>query len=125
MWIKAFPYFFSFHQKEKFPWINFYQIDPCDASCPGQLTLHNINQKSKTSYILCPKSTETLQYITLKQGDLDIFTLACQGFSEAEIASQLNTSTSTIKRIKATTMMHLNTQTTAQTVAVLYQQGFM
>jgi DNA-binding CsgD family transcriptional regulator len=125
IWIKAFPYFYSFNQKEKFPWINFYQVDPCDSSCPGQLTLHNINQKSKTSYILCPKSTETPQYITLKQSDLDIFVLACQGFSEAEIANQLNTSTSTIKRIKAATMMHLNTQTTAQTIAILYQQGFI
>jgi Response regulator containing a CheY-like receiver domain and an HTH DNA-binding domain len=123
--IKAFAYFYSSYQNEKLPWINFYQIDSCEFSCPGQLTLHNINAKSKTLYILCPKSTETLKYTTLKPSDLEIFTLACQGFSEAEIATQLSISTSTLKRTKATIMAHLSTQSTAQTVAILHQQGFI
>ncbi len=123
--LKVFPYCYFDPQKEKLPWINFYQADLCDSPYQGQLTLHNLHHKSTIIYVLCPHDNNCPEHITLKQNDLEIFSLACQGFSEAEIAVRLGINISSLKRTKAAIMTNLNAQSTAQTVAILHRQGFI
>jgi DNA-binding CsgD family transcriptional regulator len=123
--IKAFPYSYIHLSQEKLPWINFYQCNLCNSSSSGKLALHNLHQENEILYLLNPQSRCNPNHITLKQCDLDIFLLACQGFSETEIANKLDISTSSLKRIKAAIMIHINTQSTAQTVAILHQQGLI
>ena len=123
--LKVFPYIYSDFTKERVPWVNFYQCDPCTAPNAGQLTLHSLNENMKTFYLFDYLQNNEPDYITLKQEDLEIFVLASQGFSETEITDQLNISTSTLKRIKSTIMTHINAQSTAQTIAILYKQGLI
>jgi DNA-binding CsgD family transcriptional regulator len=122
---KVFPYCYFDPLKEKLPWLYFYQADQSDSAYQGQLTLHNLQHKNTVIYVLCLHDNYCPGYITLRQNDLKIFSLACQGFSEAEIATRLDISISSLKRTKATIMTNLNAQSTAQTVAILHRQGFI
>lgn len=122
---KVLPYIYTDATTTRLPWITYYQ---CSESCspnPGRLTLHNLKDKSETFYLLNNETAHFPDFITLKKSDLDIFELACQGFSETEIADSLNISTGTLKRIKSAIMMYLNTQSTAQTITLLYHQGLI
>lgn len=122
---KVLPYIYTDLTTSKLPWVTYYQ---CSESCspnPGRLTLHNLKDKSETFYLLNNESAHLPDFMTLKQSELVIFELACQGFSETEIADNLAISTGTLKRIKSSIMMYLNTQSTAQTITLLYQQGLI
>jgi DNA-binding CsgD family transcriptional regulator len=122
---KVLPYIYTDQSTSKLPWITYYQCSESNISNPGRLILHNIKDKSETFYLLNNESAQLPDFITLKQSDLAIFELACQGFSETEIANNLTISTGTLKRIKSSIMMYLNTQSTAQTITILYQQGLI
>ncbi len=119
------PYIYTDLTTSKSPWITYYQCSETSSSNPGRLTLHNLKDKSETFYLLANESAHLPDFMTLKQSDLAIFELACQGFSETEIADNLAISTGTLKRIKSSIMMYLNTQSTAQTITLLYQQGLI
>ncbi|MDP4202477.1 MAG: LuxR C-terminal-related transcriptional regulator [Bacteroidota bacterium] len=122
---KVLPYIYTDTSTTRLPWITYFQCSESDSSNPGRLTLHNLKDKSETFYLLNNESAHLHEFMTLKQSDLEIFELACQGFSEAEIADCLSISTGTLKRIKSSIMMYLNTQSTAQTITILYQQGLI
>jgi DNA-binding CsgD family transcriptional regulator len=122
---KVLPYIYTSLTTSKSPWITHYTCSESSNSNPGRLTLHNIKDKSETFYLLDNESAHLPDFMTLKQSDLAIFEQACQGFSETEIADNLAISTGTLKRIKSSIMMYLNTQSTAQTITLLYQQGLI
>lgn len=122
---KVLPYIYIDTSTTRLPWITYFQCTESKCSNPGRLTLHNLADKSETFYLLNNESAHLPEFMTLKRSDLEIFELACQGFSEAEIADCLSISTGTLKRIKSSIMMYLNTQSTAQTITLLYRQGLI
>lgn len=122
---KVLPYIYTDLTTSKLPWITYYQCSESSNPNPGRLTLHNLNDKSETFYLLNNETAHFPDFITLKKNDLEIFGLACQGFSESEIADCLSISIGTLKRIKSSIMMYLNTQSTAQTITLLYRQGLI
>jgi Response regulator containing a CheY-like receiver domain and an HTH DNA-binding domain len=122
---KVLPYIYTDATTTKLPWITYFQCSESSSPNPGRLTLHNLKDKSETFYLLNKETDHFPNFITLKKSDLEIFGLACQGFSESEIADSLSISIGALKRIKSSIMMYLNTQSTAQTITLLYQQGLI
>lgn len=122
---KAFPFLYTDLTAHRKPWLTFYECKPCDASYPGRLTLHIPNKTTKTYYLLKNNADYLPNYMTINDSDLKLFSLACQGFSESEIANTMQISIGALKRIKSAIMMYLNTQSTAHTIATLNNQGLL
>ncbi len=122
---KVIPYKHTSTSEKGIPWLVYYDIRKADVKKPGCFKLTGIDNSEEYPVFITDNIGDQPKYEILSKTDIDILQLSSDGFTETEIAEQININATSFKQLKTSLLLRLNAKSISHAITKAKKQGFI